>query len=159
MWYLSLLLIFYAVYPLLERLYRRIGSLTVTAGGILCLFALHHTVVYGHALWLTAAGFLVGVFLSSGQMRLPAVAAAGMAVATAIGMVVSHAIFKFDAANFFFILTIAVSGILFLFEIELPEIVTHVGGWLSGVLLEIYLLHPYLQVNPTGIYGWTRAFR
>ena len=72
MWYLSLLLIFYAVYPLLERLYRMIGSLTVTAGGILCLFALHHTVVYGHALWLTTAGFLVGVFLSSGQMRLPA---------------------------------------------------------------------------------------
>lgn len=152
MWYLSLLLIFYAVYPLLERLYRRIGSLTVTASGILCLFALHHTVVYGHALWLTAAGFLVGVFLSSRQMRLPAVAAAGMAAATAIGMVVSHAIFKFDSANFFFILTIAVSGILFLFEIELPEIVRHVGGWLSGVLLEIYLLHPYLQVNPTGIY-------
>jgi surface polysaccharide O-acyltransferase-like enzyme len=152
MWYLSLLLIFYTVYPLLERLYRRIGSFTATAGGILCLFALHNTVLYGHALWLTAAGFLVGIFLSSRQMRLPAVTAGGMAAATAIGMVVSHAIFKFDAANFFFILTIAAGGILFLFEIELPEIVTHVGGWLSGVLLEIYLLHPYLQVNPTGIY-------
>ena len=157
MWFLTLLLIFYAVYPLLERHYRRIGSFAATAGGILCLFALHHTVVYGHALWLTAAGFLVGIFLSSRQIRLPAVASAGMAAATAIGMIISHAIFKFDAANFFFILTIAAGGILCLFEIELPEIVTHVGGWLSAILLEIYLLHPYLQVNLTGIYRLNQA--
>ncbi len=152
MWFLSLLLIFYLVYPLLKRLYQKIGSFAATAGGLLCLFALHRAIVYGHALWLTAAGFLLGMFLASRQLRPSAVVSLIVTLAFTIIMVASHAIFKFDAANFFYILTVAMGGILFIREINLPKIVTHVGGLLSGILLEIYLLHPYLLVKPTGIY-------
>lgn len=152
MWYLSLLLIFYAIFPLLETLFRKIGTLTFTIGCILSLFILHRTIIYGHALWLTAAGFIMGMFLASRQIRLPAYVSGILLIAAAVTMLALHVKFEFDEANFFFILAIAVGGILFLGEISLPNVVVRVGGWLSGILLEIYLLHPYLQVRPTGIY-------
>lgn len=102
MWFLTLLLIFYAVYPFLEQFYRlNSSSLAVTICGVLCLFVLNRTMVYGHALWLTAAGFLVGIFLAQRHVRLPVIAAAAMVIMSAVSMIVSHTLFAFDTANFF----------------------------------------------------------
>ena len=158
MWYLSLLLIFYALYPVISRIYYKIGALVTTVIIILCLFVLHLKIVYGHALWLTAAGFFIGIFLASCKFRLSTITAVILTAFTAMVMVVSHEVFKFDSINFFFILTIASGGILFFFEVELPKIITFAGGWLSGLLLEIYLLHPYLSIHPTGIYRLDQVF-
>ncbi len=152
MWFLTLLLIFYTIYPLLERLYRGSGSIVTTIGGILCLFILNRTVEYGHALWLTGAGFLVGIFMARHKLRLHWIASAGMAASAAIGMVASHIAFGFDAANFFFILAVAASGVFFLLEIRLPLLFNRVGSWLSGILLQVYLLHPYINVVPTKLH-------
>jgi hypothetical protein len=155
MWFLTLLLIFYAGYPFLEQFYRRnSSSLAVTICGTLCLFVLNHTMVYGHALWLTAAGFFVGIFLAQCHLRLSLIAAVGMVIMSAVGMIVSHTLFAFDKVNFFFILSVAVGVNFCLMEVDLPQQVTCVGRWLSGILLEIYLLHPYLMVKPTGINMW-----
>lgn len=152
MWFLTLLLIFYAAYPFLERFYRRnSSSLAVTICGILSLFVLNRTMVYGHALWLTAAGFLVGIFLAQRHVRLTVIAAAAMVIMSAVSMIVFHTLFAFDTANFFFILSVAIGVNLFLMEVDLPQQVTRIGTWLSGILLEIYLLHPYLKVTLTGM--------
>lgn len=93
----------------------------------------------------------MGIFLAQRHVRLPVIAAAAMVIMSAVSMIVSHTLFAFDTANFFFILSVAIGVNFILMEVDLPQQVTCVGTWLSGILLEIYLLHPYLKVMPTGI--------
>ncbi len=154
MWFLTLLIVFYAVYPYLERLYRsKISSLLVTIGVVVLFYQLHWRFEYNHALWLTASGFFVGMYFSRWHICLPALISLGGVVAAGVSMLFTHYILDCDWLNFLFMLTIAAYGLLFLQEIKLPKILIQVGAWLSGVLLEIYLLHPYLFIKPTGLLG------
>lgn len=61
MWFFTLLLIFYAVYPMLEKMNNRQFSffLPIFILSAYC-FSLYHQI--GHALWITACGFIIGVF-------------------------------------------------------------------------------------------------
>ena len=70
MWFLTLLLVFYFFYPLIELAFRRrTTAVLMTLSSLTAFFILNHTVVYGHALWLTASGFFVGIFLARFQIR------------------------------------------------------------------------------------------
>ncbi|MDF1552146.1 MAG: acyltransferase family protein [Deferrisomatales bacterium] len=150
MWFLTMLLLFYALYPVIEPLYRKkIAAVAFTVMGLLLLFWLHTVVLYTHALWLTACGFLVGLCLARTELHLPAAISGGVAVVATGVMLGGHFLFQFDGANFFFILLIALAGLLFCMEINLPLAVNRIGGWLSGVLLEVYLIHPYFRLTPT----------
>jgi len=62
MWFFTLLLIFYAIYPLLEYLNRnKIVSYIFAMVYILTAFHLNYLIPYGHMLWLTSCGFIAGM--------------------------------------------------------------------------------------------------
>jgi hypothetical protein len=44
---------------------------------------------------------------------------------------------------------ISILIIIFTQEAYFPKFMLPMGTWLSGILLEVYLLHPYLKVSPT----------
>ncbi|MFA5904046.1 MAG: acyltransferase family protein, partial [Desulfobacula sp.] len=65
MWFLTLLILFYIFYPLLEKFYRnKKVSMFFTFLTILFLYVMSLRVLYSHALWLTASGFFIGLFLA-----------------------------------------------------------------------------------------------
>jgi len=149
MWFLTLLIVFYAVFPLLSKLYKgKLGNI-VTVGLIVCFLFLHFAVPYGHALWLTAAGFPLGITMSQQRVRLRAPTSFVLLIITSALMLGFHFWAGVSEGNSLFILALAILVILFLNEVELPKWVLHAGGWLSGLLLEIYILHPHLYLNAT----------
>ena len=151
MWFITLLLIFYFLYPFLERIYRRSQSAAIfTVIGIAGLFLLHVKVVYGHALWLTAAGYPLGILIARRNIRLSSSIALTLTIASFLAMIGFHYILGFNGMNFFFIITVSLGLCLLLQEINLPQKIIKAGAFLSGILLEIYLLHPYLMIQPTG---------
>ena len=52
--------------------------------------------------------------------------------------------------NCFFILFFAVFGIFFFINLKLSALFVTPASYFSGCLLEIYLIHTYLFVEPTG---------
>ena len=142
LWFLTLLLIFYAVYPLLRHLVR-----TRIAAGFLALislgacFACQHYLPIGHMLWLTAWGFILGVCVQRLNLSLPPWLTALIFMASAgtlLGLI-----------NFPLIVIIVCALVLCLTNIRLPQIPSGPLELLHGCLLEIYLMHTYLYIHPT----------
>lgn len=153
MWFLTLLIVFYLVYPLLEKLYvRRSIAVVSTVALVLVLFGLSREVQYGHALWLTAAGFPVGMFLGRYEVRAGRLVSLSVVVLSAFALVAAHAFFRFDGVNFLLILGVSVAVVLVLSEFDLPRPLVVVGSSLSGSLFEIYLLHPHLKFDLVHVY-------
>ncbi|PKN65018.1 MAG: hypothetical protein CVU57_12915 [Deltaproteobacteria bacterium HGW-Deltaproteobacteria-15] len=106
MWFFTLLIIFYAICPALELINRKDTlSKIFTLVVIIILFILNQNVKYGHALWITAAGFPLGVFFS----RRPFVIGLKYSIigfwGTLIATGVLVYIFNIKELNFFLILT------------------------------------------------------
>lgn len=149
MWFLTALLVFYAVYPILISWFYKFGNSTFSllAFIVLILFLLQQIFPYGHALWLTLAGFPTGVYFS---IKKPALSKSRFSLViflSLVGMCSLHYFFHFDLLNFFFMYVVASTAVLFLQTINLPQAVTIIGAFLSSLLLEIYLLHPYLRLH------------
>ena len=71
MWFLTLLIIFYVVYPLLEKFYRnKKVSIVFTILLLLFFYYMHLRIQFGHALWLTASGFPIGLYLARSKLSL-----------------------------------------------------------------------------------------
>ena len=149
MWFFTLLLLFYLSFPLIKIFFNRAGDRVAIILSLCFLFLMNRFIVYGHALWLTTAGFFVGVFFASTKIRLKPFVSISIICLTMVLMALLHFV-DINIFNFFFILIISSTMVLFLFEVRLPRLIIPPGKWLSALLLEIYLLHPYLEIHPTG---------
>ncbi|WP_300463377.1 acyltransferase family protein [Desulfobacula sp.] len=150
MWFFTLLLIFYMVYPLLAKMGRK-GIVVITLLWIGIAYYLSLNFGYGHALWLTSCGFIAGVCagktdfpISPGTSRK--IAALCLAVMLALNVLFQNKIF-----NFFFILIFSISFLHMSFDLKVPEKLFPVFAFFSTCLLEIYLFHTYFFVHVTTV--------
>ena len=151
LWFFTLLLLFYATYPILRRLSRSRPALYVTTcASLVAAVVLDHYVTMGHALWLSAWGFVFGVFVQrTGPGGKPVVSAA-------VGLVLAAAMLALNLAlgvktlNFYFIVAMSACAVLWLKDARLPAWPLRPFGVVSGIILEVYLIHSYLYVPPTG---------
>jgi len=70
MWFFTLLIIFYILYPGLEFINRRVCVscfFSIISVGI----AFYLNIIYGHALWLTICGFITDIFCARNNIRFP----------------------------------------------------------------------------------------
>lgn len=151
MWFFTLLLLFYLVYPVLERIstdYTWVFSFVFI---LLALF-LNTKIKYGHALWLTSCGFVTGV--SMGKKELcPSLAVSIVAlILSMFAMVTCNLYFGIKRLNPLLLLAIALLSncsvlrwkyLLRWFDVIVMSV--------SGCLLEIYLVHPYINLRLTDI--------
>lgn len=71
LWFFTLLLVFYLTYPVLEWINRnKIISYLFVVFFVIVAFYLQKYIVYGHALWLTACGFVTGVFCARNDINI-----------------------------------------------------------------------------------------
>ncbi|MBN1588457.1 MAG: acyltransferase family protein [Pirellulales bacterium] len=151
LWFFTLLLIFYGVYPVLRWIGRSRSALGVV--GFLALVAaaiLNRHVTMGHALWLTAWSFIFGVVVRRFHISLSAWLSGSLAACFAGLMVVLNVSAGFKQLNFLLIVAMAAFTVLCIKDARLPHKLPLSRFLLSGCLMEIYVVHSYLYVRPTG---------
>jgi hypothetical protein len=153
LWFFTLLLLFYLAFPLLARWQRdaRASSL-ITLATIIAACWLSHAVNVGHALWLTAAAFVIGVHCARHPLRGGANRWLALAIAGVLLMLCLNLGPGIRAANSALILLISLATVQWL---EKTPIALPLGplARLAPCVLEIYLIHTYLFVGA----GWPRA--
>jgi hypothetical protein len=150
MWFFTLLLIFYMIYPLLEYLNRsKIVSYIFTILFILTAFYLHHHIQYGHMLWLTCCGFIAGIFCARNSIKIPLRLNIAMFIGVVSLMFAFNYFLKIKYYNFFFIFFSAMSVIFFFDHFVFPQVLMKGVSYFSDSVLEIYLIHSYLFVKLT----------
>ncbi|THC39779.1 acyltransferase family protein [Massilia sp. Mn16-1_5] len=151
LWFFTLLLFFYALYPMLAKALRASNRTSVTlALTAIALLLLNEWVALGFSLWLTMLGFILGIHAGVNRLRLQPRAVDALLVAAPLLLVACNSGFGLKALNV---------PLLGLFALALSLRLTIPGTpltWLrplvalEAFLLEIYLIHSYLFVRPTG---------
>ncbi|MDB5747511.1 MAG: hypothetical protein JWP72_2359 [Massilia sp.] len=152
LWFFTLLLFFYALYPVLARMLvassRTTAALAATAAGLLLM---NELVRLGFSLWLTMLGFILGIYVGVNRLKLQAVHVNAVLLGTPLLLAVTNGVFKLNVLNV---------PLLGLFALALSLRLTIPGKPFSALrplvaleacLLEIYLIHSYLFVHPTGV--------
>lgn len=147
LWFFTLLLVFYLLYPLIARWNatpKKANMLLPVA--LFMALILSHEVKVGHALWLTAFAFWFGVYAArnplGGSARLWLIAGA---VSMFIMLAANFLGVKF--LNTLLLFCMSISAVLWIEKAVLPRIYFSWAMLLSPVLLEIYLIHTYLFVK------------
>jgi len=148
LWFFTLLINFYLLYPWIERVVRpRIAGGVVIVGCVVGCLLLHRILPMGHVLWLTAASFLFGVYAHRMDFHLPKRFAWSFVVLAFVAM----AAFRYGVGifylNYLALFVACVATVIFLLSVPLPADRLRPLAALSPYLLEIYLLHTYLFVR------------
>lgn len=151
LWFFTLLLLFYAAYPLLaSRLIASTRTTIVMAATTAGLLYLDQSLRLGFSLWLTMLGFIIGIYAGVNRLQLKAGMLNALLIAIPLLIVVANVVFRVREFNMILLSAFALAISL---RLTLP------GLWLGGLgflvtfeacLLEIYLIHGYLFINPTG---------
>jgi hypothetical protein len=151
-WFLTLLLMFYFIYPFLNKfLEKKELIILFFLTGVFILEWLNKKVVIGHALWYTIFAFMYGFVAAKIDFRL----SKKVAVLTVL-MLLSLLIFlnyflQIKKFNFLLFISIFCFFVLYVEHLPLPKSVNLVGNFLSKYIFEIYLIHAYLILKLTQI--------
>jgi len=152
LWFFTLLINFYLLYPWIERTVRRpvVGGVVIVGCVAACLL-LRRILPMGHMLWLTAASFLLGVYAHRIDLRLPLRWAWSFLVLAAVAMALCRYEVGVSYLNYLSLFVACLATVLFLLSVPLPAELLHPLTTLSPYLLEIYFLHTYLFVRPVAL--------
>jgi len=148
LWFFTLLLIFYLLYPLILKL----NEIPLMAH-ILVLFVLVITLILdkttpvGHALWLTAFAFWFGVYAACYPVRGSAQSWLFVGIVSSLAMLAANMIGQ-KSLNPVLLVVIAIAAVQWIEKADIPRTVVFSKLLLVGpVVLEIYLIHTYLFVE------------
>jgi hypothetical protein len=150
MWFFTLLLVFYLIYPSLEYLNReRIISYLFSTFFVVIAFYLDRHMMIGHALWLTASGFVVGIFFARNTVKISGSLSFMAFIVCSIMMFYFNKYLEIKSYNYYFILFLGTICALFLIVAKLPSTLFRGLSFFSDCILEVYLIHPYLVYRKT----------
>jgi hypothetical protein len=152
MWFLTLLLIFYAIYPILNRYLRKQKQIYLFSIGTLIVVSwLNTNIIYGHALWLTTGGFIIGFMSAKTRIRiLKELSMLAMIAAIAL-IVVLNFVVSVKTFNFYLLLVLFGSFVLSVEYMSFPKTIHSFMHYLSNCVLEIYLIHTAIFIRLTSI--------
>lgn len=151
LWFFTLLLIFYAAYPYLARLSQsRLSAAVVATGSTALAVVLHEQVKVGHELWLTALAFILGVVYGLHEVRASPPKIIWVTAAACVALVILNDM-QVKQFNTMLILGISV-GICIWLSSSRATPCRPLGrlARLDKYLLEVFLIHTYLFMRPTG---------
>lgn len=151
LWFFTLLLLFYLSYPYLAQATRtkRFAAVMV-AGGFALAVCLEENIKVGHELWLTAHAFVVGVAWGAHRPRLPAAWILVLSLSFWGALLVLN-LLGFKLLNTILLAAGGLSVAVWLTVVQLPQwsLIDRIA-LLDRYVLEIFLVHMYLFVKPTG---------
>jgi len=148
LWFLTLLLIFYLVFPILKYLNQRryLSYLWAVLSAFLTCY-LQEKVVLEIMLWPTALGFVGGIFSGRNGIKLPISISTAIVVAVLSLFLFLNYYLGIKTFNFYFILTLSLASVYWLMNIRLPTAILRYFSFFSICVLEIYIIHSYLIVK------------
>ncbi len=146
LWFFTLLVVFYLVYPLIQWLNRSQRSAVIfLAVSLLLSTTLQYSVPMGHMLWLTAFGFILGSYVGQYNTGLGSpVMYVVLVLLSCLALVALKFWFNESRFNYPLILLCSVGLVGFLLNQRLPNLVLKNFLLLSGSVLQIYFIHTYL---------------
>lgn len=152
LWFFTVLLLFYFLYPLLNILLsERKKAVAFLILSYIILSLMHYNITIGYMIWLTVFGFIFGVFMSTYRITIKARYCALIFILSTISMVLINKVFAYNSLNYFFICICSISLCLYLLNKKLPDFILNKTTLLSTVTLEIYFIHTTLFITPTNI--------
>jgi hypothetical protein len=152
LWFFTLLLLFYLAYPFLARASRtplRAGLLAL-ASSVVAVWLQGHVNV-GHALWLTVLGFILGVVYGMHKRQVHPGMALLLTVSSCLLLAVLNVVAGYGGMNPALIACASIGIVLWLANGRIASLAPLVQlARLEKYLLEIFLIHTYLFVHPTG---------
>lgn len=147
LWFFTLLLLFYVVFPFVSWCQRSSIRAHVALGLVLIsMIVLQHSIDVGHMLWATIFAFWFGVYSAHhsppGSARFWLV----MALSCAAILVLTNGA-GFKRLNILLLIAISISVVLWLERTRLNRPLLSWSRVLSPCALEIYLIHKYLFVD------------
>lgn len=154
LWFMTVLLLFYLVYPFLAKSLKSSTAALVfiVISGLVCTLG-HLYASPPYMLWPTVFGFCLGAAAGSINWQPSAkysLVAGTITVVTALGL---NAI-GIKQFNMLAVVTLSIASTAFLLCFPLKIAVSRIS-LLSGSILEIYLIHSYLFIRPSAWPEWT----
>lgn len=145
LWFLTTLLIFYSIYPLVRLWLRKKNH-----GFFFLLIALialsygHFSVKFGYQLWSTSFSFLFGVFWSIQNRKVNLSYLIIVSILVILAALLIKIFFHYSFVNYFALLILSGSLCLYFTSVAFPSYLIRLYSWLNNCIFEIYLIHPYL---------------
>lgn len=153
LWFMTVLLLFYLLYPLLARLLinqRAAIAILLLSAAICALGHLYASPPY--MLWPTVFGFCLGAI--SGRLDWQPQQSQAIALGTiAVLALLLANVLSIKQFNVLFIVIISIATVAFLLSRPISFPASRMSV-LSGSILEIYLIHGYLFIHPAGWPRW-----
>jgi len=151
LWFFTLLLVFYLVYPMLAKLCQsKHRALAVAVGSTIIAIYLEDKSHIGHELWLTSLGFILGVAHDAHKTRQRAWQAAVVASLGCIALLAANRAGYHGANTTLIAVTSIACSVWLASAIDVRWRGLSRLAQLEDYLLEIFLIHTYLFVHPTG---------
>jgi len=144
LWFLSILLIFYLVFPIIKKLCKDKATIIVACVlYILVTFSLDCVVKLSVALWVTSCGFIIGCMCASfgGGKRY---------LKLSIVVLMTSVLLRFlygNGYNYLVILSAFSVCLVILNNIELPLFISNKTKPILNCVFEVYVVHTYLFVH------------
>jgi hypothetical protein len=147
LWFFTLLFIFYAVYPILEKINKNTLTSNVAIISYFIIFLwLSYAVKVGHALWITAFSFCFGVYSAHNYIKILHKISALIMVVLASVMMFLNIKMSINYYNNFFIIFISSFFVNFISQVVLHRSFK-VFIVFSSSILEVYFIHTYLFIK------------
>nr|WP_314547125.1 acyltransferase family protein [uncultured Massilia sp.] len=152
LWFFTLLLLFYVSYPYLAKL-AAISRGEFFYPMLVSLFFIYmdEHVVLPVFMWVTALGFILGVFCGMYEITVSSRASLAMTTLALALLLANNLVFDYRAANGALVAVAAICTNLWLMKASIPRWKPLLAlAKLENILLEIFIVHTYLFVYPTG---------
>ena len=152
LWFFTLLLIFYIIYPYIAKLCEsKFFALLFAIAAIIATLYLESEIKVGHELWLTALGFVLGVGYGLHQPKFKPWIAFSLAALSCICLLGLNIFSTYKQFNNFLIAFASISISLWLSRVQIPQwCIAKRFAKLEKYLLEIFLIHTYLFFRVSG---------
>ena len=150
MWFFTLLLIFYVTFPILLSSAKSKRSSHIFIALSLALISLEYLQPMGHMLWLTTLAFLFGVYHASHYAPSKFTLSTVSLILACTLLITANFVFHTKLFNIALILIISVFSIRFTLSFPFSTMLCKIPS-LEPLMLEIYLIHPYLLLRNDNI--------
>lgn len=153
LWFMTVLLLFYLLYPLLAKLLITRGTAIafLLSSAAICAWG-HLYASPAYMLWPTVFGFCLGAIAGRLDWQPQRTRTIVLGTTAVLAMLAANAI-GIKQFNVLFIVIISIASVAFLLSVPISFPANRMSI-LSGSILEIYLIHGYLFLHPAGWPGW-----
>ncbi len=149
MWFFTLLLLFYAFYPLIALINeKRIFAAAFLLVSLISTTILQYTMPVGYMLWMCSFAFIFGTYSGVYAFNLRPAYAVAIFLGSFSLMLCQKLILNFNATNYVLILIGSIAIVEYLLNKKLPGLYLDKIIVLSGSIMQIYFIHTYLFVKP-----------